>query len=359
MDAPGPMLFPTAVLLAALAALGFWLKSSFRRAIHRPEQDQALAEMKGQVGAFAGQVEGLRQTVGQLQGQLIQSLDGTRRAMDSRLDRTAQVINDVRQNLGQLAEKTQRLAEIGKDIAGLQDILRSPKLRGNLGELFLGDLLAQILPPDHFRLQYAFRGGETVDAVVVLKAGLVAVDAKFPLENFQRVVKAGAEEDRNLARRGFLQDVKRHVDAIAKKYIRPDEGTFDFALMYIPAENVYYETIIKDDDLGGDGALFEYALKRRVIPVSPNSFYAYLQTVLLGLKGLRIEESARAVIDQLARVHAEFERFGEAFRLTGEHLDNARKKFDDAQKRFEKVEQKLAQVDGLAQGREPAALPGP
>ena len=357
MESVGPILVLAIVLLGALLALGLWLKNVLLQASRRPEQDQALAELKGQVGAFSGQVEGLRQSVATLQGQLVQSLDGTRRAMDSRLDNAAKVINDVRQNLGQLTEKTQRLAEIGKDIAGLQDILRSPKLRGNLGELFLGDLLSQILPPDHYRLQHGFQGGETVDAVVILKAGLVAVDAKFPLENFQRVVKADSDDERKLARRGFLQDVKKHVDAIAKKYIRPDEGTFDFALMYIPAENVYYETIIKDDELGGDGALFEYALKKRVIPVSPNSFYAYLQTVLLGLKGLRIEESARVVIDQLARVHAEVERFGESFRLVGEHLENARKKYDDAQKRLEKVDQKLAQIDGVAQGREPAALP--
>lgn len=351
-----PILF--ALVVFALFGLGLWLQARLRELKPRPEEQQALAEIKGQVGAFSMQVESLRQTVTALQGQVVQSLDGTRRAMDERLDGAARVINDVRQNLGQLTEKTQRLAEIGKDIASLQDILRSPKLRGNIGELFLGDLLAQILPPDHFKLQHGFQGGETVDAVVALKAGLVPVDAKFPLENFQRVVKAESDDEKKVARRAFLQDVKKHVDAIAKKYIRPDEGTFDFALMYIPAENVYYETIIKDDDLGGDGALFEYALKKRVIPVSPNSFYAYLQTVLLGLKGMRIEESAREVIDQLSRVHVEFTRFGEAFRLVGAHLDNSRAKYDEAQKRLEKVDQKLAQIDGVVQGGDaPAALP--
>jgi DNA recombination protein RmuC len=347
-----PILLGLAVLL--LIGLLAWLPARLAALKPRPEDQHLLAELKGQVMGFSSQVEGLRQSVATLQGQVVQSLDGTRRAMDERLDGAARVINDVRQNLGQLAEKTQHLAEIGKDIASLQDILRSPKLRGNIGELFLGDLLAQILPPDHFVMQHGFQGGETVDAVIALKAGLVPVDAKFPLENFQRVVKAGTDEERKAARRTFIADVKKHIDAIAKKYIRPDEGTFDFALMYIPAENVYYETIIKDDELAGDGALFEYALKRRVIPVSPNSFYAYLQTVLLGLKGMRIEESAREVINQLSRVHTEFARFGDAFRLVGDHLDNARKKYDDAQKRFDKVGQKLEQIDGVAQGAAPS-----
>ena len=343
--------------LAAFVGLALWLRASLRELKPRPEDQQALAELKGQVGAFSMQVEGLRQSVTALQGQVVTSLDGNRRAMDERLDGAARVIHDVRQNLGQLAEKTQRLTEIGKDIASLQDILRSPKLRGNMGELFLGDLLAQILPPDHFRLQYSFRGGETVDAAVLLKAGMVPVDAKFPLENFQRVVQAATDEEKKGFRRAFIQDVKKHVDAIAKKYIRPDEGTLDFALMYIPAENVYYETIIKDDEPGADGALFEYALKKRVIPVSPNSFYAYLQTVLLGLKGMRIEESAREVINQLSRVHVEFGRFADAFRLVGGHLDNARAKYDEAQKRLDKVDQKLTQIDGVVQGADPAALP--
>ena len=138
------------------------------------------------------------------------------------------------------------------------------------------------------------------------------------------------------------------MDAIAQKYIRTDEGTFDFALMYIPAENVYYEAIIKEEDLGTEGALFSYALARRVIPVSPNSFYAYLQTILLGLKGLRVEESAREIINHLARLNQEFDRFSDSFRLVGDHLENSLKKYEEAQKRLLKVEGKMDQLDGLA-----------
>jgi len=359
---PSPLaIFALALVLAlALAGLILWLRASLRELKPRPEDQQALAELRGQIGGLAQgtaqQMEALRSHVLQLQQHLTQSLHDTRKSMDDRLDGAARVMQGVNQNLGQLSEKTQRLAEIGRDIASLQDILRSPKLRGNVSELFLGDLLSQILPPDHYHLQYAFQGGETVDAVVKLKAGLVPVDAKFPLENFQRVLKAATDEEKRAARRTFVQDVKKHVDAITRKYIRPDEGTFDFALMYIPAENIYYETIIKDDDLNGEGALFGYALARRVIPVSPNSFYAYLQTILLGLKGLRVEESAREALDQLTRLHAEFGRFSEAFRLVGEHLDSSRKKYEEAGRRLDKVETKLAQIDGVVKGDTPPAL---
>lgn len=326
-----------ALVLIALAGLFLWLRTALRGLGPRPEDQQALAEMRGQLSA-------MNQQVTQLQGQMARSLNDTRTAMDARLDGTATVIKDVSRQLGQLSEKTQRLSDIGQDIARLQDILRTPKLRGNMGELFLTDLLAQILPPEHFETQYTFRDGGKVDAVIRLHAGLVPVDAKFPLENFQRLVKTENVEERKALRRAFIQDVKKHVDAIATKYIRTDEGTFDFALMYIPAENVYYEAIIKDDEPGADNGLFAYALARRVIPVSPNSFYAYLQTILLGLKGLRVEESAREIIDHLARLNQEFERFNESFRLVGEHLENGRKKYEEAQKRLLKVESRMQQL---------------
>lgn len=355
-----PIVVVGLVLLAALAGVGFWLRNALQSLAPRPEDQQAIAELKGQVSAItqqnSQQMEALRSHVLQLQGQITQSIETSRQAIDARLNDAARVISSVNQNLGQLGEKTQRLAEIGKDIAGLQDLLRAPKFRGSMSELHLGDLLAQILPSDHFSLQHPFKGGEIVDAVISLRAGLVPVDAKFPLENFKRLLAATSDDERKAARKVFVRDVKTHIDAIAKKYIRPDEGTFDFALMYIFAENVYYETIVRDDELG-DAALFEYAMARRVIPVSPNSFYAYLQTILLGLKGMRIEESAREVIDQLSRLHAEFVRFSEAFRLVGQHMDNARAKYDEAQKRLDKVEGKLTQIDGVVSGSSQPALP--
>jgi DNA recombination protein RmuC len=249
-----------------------------------------------------------------------------------------------------LSEATRKVFDVGKDIASLQEILRSPKLRGGLGELFLGDLLGQILPPAHFSLQHRFRSGEAVDAVIRLGQNLVPVDAKFPLENFRRVIETASEDERRTARRKFIGDVKKHIDAIAGKYILPDEGTFDFALMYIPAENVYYELIIKDEAVDTDKGLLNYSFARRVIPVSPNSFYAYLQTILLGLKGMHIEERAQEILSGLARLSIDFRKFREEFDTVGKHITNTKARYDDADKRLEKLGDKLQSLSGAEPG---------
>jgi DNA recombination protein RmuC len=351
-------LVPSLVVAAAVVAVGLAIAWAVRKSAQHPEADAALALLQNQLNAnvlqTTQQIEMLGRTVTEsvrmLSGQVSQSLADAQRSVSERLESTGKVIGDVRQQLGQMEESSRRLVDVSKDIAKLEDILKPPKLRGNLGEFLLGDLLAQVLPPDHFHLQYRYRGGETVDAVIQLQAGLVPIDAKFPLENFRRMLDAGSDTDRKAARKAFIKDVKSHIDAIASKYIRMDENTFDFALMYIPAENVYYETVIRDDDGNGELPVFTHALKRHVIPVSPSSFYVYLQTIVLGLKGMRVEERSRDILEQLSRLRRDFDLFGDTFRLVGQHLDNAVKKYADAQKRYSHVESKVEQVDGLAQG---------
>jgi DNA recombination protein RmuC len=277
---------------------------------------------------------------------MTQQLQKSTGDLNSRLDNAARVVNEVSKGLGGLSEATKKVFEVGKDIASLQEILRSPKLRGGLGELFLGDLLSQIFPPAHYALQHRFKSGEAVDAVIKLGQNLVPIDAKFPLENFKRVVETATEDERRNAKKKFISDVKRHIDSISVKYILPDEGTFDFALMYIPAENVYYELIIKDDALDTDRGLLNYAFVKRVIPVSPNSFYAYLQTILLGLKGLHVEAQAQEILRNLARLSGDFERFRTDFELVGKHLTNTRTKYDDADKRLAKFGDRLQSLSG-------------
>ena len=233
-----------------------------------------------------------------------------------------------------LREKVGQIHEVGKAAAELVNILRAPKLRGGMGELFLGDLLGQILPPEHFKLQHRFRSGEAVDAVIQIGNKLVPVDSKFPLENFRRIMDSQSDSERIAARKQFMRDVKKHVDAISTKYILPDEGTYNFALMYVPAENVYYETIIKEESSasGEERPLFSYALEKRVVPVSPNSFYAYLQTILLGLRGMQVEERAQEILNTLARLRGDFERVQESFRVLGKHLTNAQGSYSEGEK---------------------------
>ncbi len=311
---------------------------------------QVTSQMNSQLGQVTQQ---LNTQLGQVTthvnthlGQVTQQLQRSTGDLNTRLDNAARVVQEVSKGLGGLSEATQKVFLVGKDIASLQEILRSPKLRGGLGELFLGDLLAQILPPAHYALQHRFRSGEAVDAVIRLGQNLVPVDAKFPLENFRRVIEVSTEEERRAAKRKFMADVKKHLDAIAGKYILPDEGTFDFALMYIPAENVYYELIIKDEAIDTDRGLLNYSFAKRVIPVSPNSFYAYLQTVLLGLKGLHIEERAREILTNLARLSGDFGKFSSDFEVLGKHITNLKGKYDEADKRLEKFGEKLQSLSG-------------
>lgn len=278
-------------------------------------------------------------------GQMAQS----QKSMGDRLDNAARLVADVQKGVGSLAQASERILEVGKDISSLQEILRAPKLRGGLGELLLGDLLSQVLPEANYSLQKKFKSGESVDAVIYLGQGMVPVDAKFPLENFRRVIDTENDIEKKAARKKFVNDVKKHVDAIASKYILPDENTFDFALMYIPAENVYYETIIKDDAWGEDASIAAYALTRKVIPVSPNTFYAYMQAIVLGLRGMRIEKSAREIIQRLARLKGDFTRFQEEFDILGKHITNIKNKYDDSAKRLGNFGQKLSVT-----GEEPA-----
>lgn len=255
---------------------------------------------------------------------------------------TSESFVQIQQNLGQLTEAGRHMEQVGKEIAGLSDLLRAPKLRGGIGELFLGDLLAQMLAPEQYELQYTFQSGERVDAVIKLAAGMVPVDSKFPLESFQRLLSLEDEELRSKERRAFLRTVRKHIDDISAKYIRPDEGTFDFALMYIPAENVYYETIISDTATEDANSVMMHALDRKVIPVSPNSFYAYLQAIALGLRGLQIEEQAQEILGYLGRLEGDFRRFQEAFSVLGTHLENARKKYQETDQLAASVQTKLS-----------------
>jgi DNA recombination protein RmuC len=291
-------------------------------------------------------VEALRQQVDERLKDGSQILQKSQEQVAARLDNAAKVVGDLQGKLGKLEEANTRLFEVGKDLRSLQEILKSPKLRGSLGEFFLADLLAQILPVEHYKLQHAFRNNEKVDAAILLGERWVPVDAKFPLENFQKYLQAQSEEEKKALKKLFVTDVRKHVDAIAQKYIKPDEGTFEFALMYIPAENVYYETIVKDQVAEGEHILAHYAMKRKVIPVSPNTLYVYLHTIALGLKGLKVEKAAQEILAGLARLGGDLGRIQENFRKVGLHLHNAQGAFEDADGRLGKFGDKMERLHG-------------
>ena len=282
--------------------------------------------------------------------------DTLSKAVGERLEGSLGVFGEVNKSLGKLEEGTRQIEAVGRDIAGLQEVLRAPKFRGGLGELMLERLLDDILPHQNYKLQYHFRSGEAVDAVIQIGDNLVPIDSKFPLEDFQRILAAESDRERESLRRQFTRTVKKHIDNVTK-YILPDEGTYDFALMYIPAENVYYETILRDGAEGSE--VYSYALQKRVIPVSPNSFYAYLQVIILGLKGLRIEHTAGEILRHLARLQGEFEGFQEDYDTLGGHIRHASAKYDDAGRKLARFEDKLriaseTPIEQLPEGKETA-----
>ena len=257
--------------------------------------------------------------------------------VDNRLQSASETSNRIHERLGKLGEATVQMNDRVKDLARLEQALKPPKARGGFGELLLENLLRDALPPSHYQLQYGFHGGERVDAVIRVER-LVPVDAKFPLDNFHRVVEASDESERLTHEKAFGRDLKTHIDAIASKYIRPAEGTYDFAFMYVPSESVYYELVC-----GKTGALYSYALSKRVFPVSPTTFTAYLQVIVFGLRGLQVEKHAQEVMAQITGLQKDFGRFKEDFELVGTHLSRAQSKYGEAEKRLDRFESRLDQ----------------
>ena len=241
----------------------------------------------------------------------------------------------------QMAQELGRVQEIGRGIKEFQDFLRSPKLRGNIGEQILRDLLEQSLPKKNFSLQHQFREGQIVDAIVKTNQGIIPIDSKFPMENFRRMAEEKSEEQKERIRKDFVRDIKRHVDSIAKKYILPQEGTVDFALMYIPSESVYYEVALNQAEA------VDYAQERKIYFVSPNSFYYFLKIIMMGLQGAKIEEGARKILEGMRAVQQESGRFEKELLVLTSHIDHAKTASERTQNRFGKLVGRIERLGEL------------
>jgi len=275
-----------------------------------------------------------------------QRLSDSQNSIIKQLSGSNQTIADIHNKLGTLETTAKNIQDIGKNISSLQDILQAPKLRGNLGEFLLEDMLKQMFPGSNYEMKYSFKNGTQVDAVIKLDGNLVPVDSKFPLESFQRFIKAENDEDKKNFKKEFVTSVKKRIDEIAAKYINPAEKTFDFAIMYIPAENVYYETIINDTFTNKDFEILHYSQEKRVIPVSPNCFYAYLMAILYGLKGLSIEQEAKTILGEITQVQDKFGKFFTEYSLVGKHLTSAINKYADTTKTAEKLNDQVGKLTG-------------
>ncbi|OGL78245.1 hypothetical protein A3J43_03260 [Candidatus Uhrbacteria bacterium RIFCSPHIGHO2_12_FULL_54_23] len=301
------------VIVLGFAGLAFFVARRFKEMEEKHKGDQGLLMLNQN-----------------LQG-MSQRIDATTRAINERLDKAAQVVAGVAKELG-------AVQEMGRGMKDLQDFLRSPKLRGNIGEQVLKDLLEQFFPREHFELQYTFQSGERVDALLKTDKGLIPIDSKFPMENFMKIMKADSEGERDGLRRDFVRDVKKHVDAIAKKYILPQEGTVDFAVMYIPSESVYYEIIRDDADLNN------YANSKKVFLVSPNSFFYFLKVIMMGMEGKRVEAQAKQILEVLVAMQQDAGRFGDVLGIVTTHVTNAKNAVDRANIEYARLAGKIDQV---------------
>ncbi len=253
-------------------------------------------------------------------------LQENNRQFTQTLDNATRIMSDVQRNLGEMTE-------VGRGIKTLQEFLQSPKLRGGLGEEILNEMIGQTFPKNAFHLQYAFKSGMKVDAVLKTDAGLLCIDSKFPMENFARMVKG---EDG--AKKEFAYDVKKHITDISKKYILPDENTCDFALMYIPSESVYYE-------IANTPELMNYSRSLRVYPVSPNTLYAHLQVLLLSFQGKELETKSKQVFAMLRGIQKDYSKVEENLSVLGKHLTNAYNQIGNVSMSFSQMGQKLSRTE--------------
>ena len=240
--------------------------------------------------------------------------------------------------------------EIGRGMKELQEFLKSPKLRGNIGEQVLKELLSQMLPKQSFHLQYTFKSGERVDAAIKTSAGIIPIDSKFPMESFRRMTSAKDEAEKKLFEREFERDVKKHIDDIGKKYILTDEGTIDYALMYVPSEAVYYEIVNNQN-------LFEYAGDKRVLPVSPTTFYAYMRAILMSFEGQKIEAQAREILSTLRAIQKDYTKVEDNLGILQKHLTNAYNMMSSVFTSFTQLGQKITSTQSLGEAKKKIKLP--
>jgi DNA recombination protein RmuC len=333
--------------LAALAAVvAVWIatqtaqrQSAAQAAALRQEMQTFVAT---QSQAITAQLAQMAQSVTTQMGQVNQQLQsgmastgtlvsGAQKDVSDQLRASTEMLGNIRQQLGEVKQASSEVSDAARHI---ETVLGGAKSRGTLGEVTLDRMLADTLPDPCYGTQHRFSTGEAVDAVVHLNGKLLPIDSKFPLDAYRRLVDTGEE-----ARKGFAQSVRGHVDSIAKKYILPDEDTLDIALMFVPSEGVYYE-LLRSETTGGV-PLDEYCRGKRVIPVSPNTLFAHLRVILMGLRGMQIEENAKRILAELTGLKKHIENFSDIYDRLGFHLKNAQQSYSDSTQKLDRARNAL------------------
>ena len=344
------------VVVAAVVAVIVWSANRRSAAELSSVRQEMQASLASQSQNMSAQINHLMQSVTQQLGQVRQELQTgvastgnlasqAQRDVAQRLESSTNVLLQMSQKIGEVYQTSQDLSKAAQT---LQSVLGGAKTRGSLGEVTLDRILEDALPQSAYTTQYRFAStGAIVDAIVRSSDHILPIDSKFPLDSYRRLLETGEN-----ARREFSQAVRKHADSIAEKYILPDEHTFDYALMFVPSEGVYYELLMTEDPKYG--RLDEYCRSKRVFPVSPNTFYACLGAIALSLRGQQIEENARHLFASLAGLEKQLESFADVYEKLGMHLRNAQRSYEDADTKLTRARNSLAQ---MSQGALPESAP--
>ncbi len=277
--------------------------------------------------------------IGQLK-EMRDSQDGTSKAMNDQMSSFTREATQIKEDLKQVQA-------VVKDVSTFQEIFKSPKLRGQWGEASLEHILSQHFPQELYKKQYLFSSGEQVDAILKLPDGkILPIDSKFPSENFGKMVNAETETEKNFYKKSFLEDVKNRVLEISSKYILPSEGTVDFALMYIPAEAIYYEII---NNIGKEIDIASFAWSKKIILTSPNTIYLALRTIEHWFKDTQISKQTQEILKKLGRVHQDAEKLMEDFRKLGNHISNAKSAYESSEKRLSILDEKVEKLEEIGE----------
>lgn len=297
------------------------------------------------IGIVVRKIEDLKKS--KEDDQVFQIFNQNLQSMQTRIDESNRMINDQLSRYAGLmtgvGERLGQMTQIGTQLQEFQAFLRSPKLRGNLGEQGLKDLLSQILPKELYKVQHHFKNGEIVDFAITIDAGIVPVDAKFPLENFNKMISAKDEREKLEFYRSFRNDFKKHIQKISNKYILPDEGTTDFAFMYIPSESIFFE-VLNNEKLR---ELYDFAINSKVILASPSTFFYYLRTIMLGLEGKRVQDMSRQILVTLRIIQQESKKMGENLSVLNKHVTNAKNVMDNVNNDYLRLSNKIDSVRTL------------
>ncbi|OGD68741.1 hypothetical protein A3I18_00270 [Candidatus Campbellbacteria bacterium RIFCSPLOWO2_02_FULL_35_11] len=303
------------------------------------------------------QLERLRETVDSKIGESSKMMHDS---VKTQFSESQKLIREITEELSSVKETSRQVVGFADQLKNLQDILQNPKQRGILGEYYLETVLKNVLPPERFKMQYRFENGEIVDAVVFLdKNKVLPVDSKFSLENYNKMISTNDLQEREKLEKTFKQDLKTRIDETSK-YIRPKEGTMDFAFMFIPSEGIYYDLLVGRVGSIDTVSLIEYAFQqKKVIIVSPTSFLAYLQTVLQGLRSLQIEEKAQDIIKRVGQLDKHINSFDQFMKKLGMSLSTTVNHFNSSHKEFQKIDKDVLRITGESSGIEPLVIDKP